>query len=281
LPATFGTGVCQSDVVPRSLPIFKRFVTIITKGANKNDADLVIMQARSCLSSIMRVLEHAKYVSLTPRLSSSTNNDRIRGEAGIPCVRNTLMAATIVVTAGVNILPANEEHLPKLCDQILSSLTDPLTATIAVQCTRSIIMASPKTACDQEMVRYFLPKLVAFVSSPPSADTAAAKSAVAAILTAFARSLVGEQVQVALTLFVPMLLERARVEGAEVVGKETAERLLELAQTDQAAFKAVVANLNPAQKGFMEEVLRSNVGGPQKTQTGNSQPTIALKMNFG
>jgi hypothetical protein len=192
------------------------------------------------------------------------------------------MAATIVITAGVNILPANEEHLPKLCDQILSSLTDPLTATIAVQCTRTIILATPKTACDQEMVRYFLPKLVAFVTEPSDDDTATAKSAVAAILTAFARTLMGEQVQVALALFVPMLLERARVEGKNhEVGKETAERLLELAQTDQAAFKAVVANLKPAQRGFMEEVLRSNVGGPQKTQTGNSQPTIALKMNFG
>lgn len=61
--AIFGTGVCQSDVVPRSLPIFKRFITILTKGSSKNDADLVVMQARSCLSSIMRVLEHAKYVA--------------------------------------------------------------------------------------------------------------------------------------------------------------------------------------------------------------------------
>jgi hypothetical protein len=191
------------------------------------------------------------------------------------------MAATIVVTSGVNILPPNEEHLPKLCDQILSSLTDPLTATISVQCTRSLIMSSPKTACDQEIIRYFLPKLVAFITSPPSTDTAPVKAAICSILTQFVRVLFGEQVPVAMAVFVPMLLERARIEGAAEVGRETAARLLELAQTDQGAFKSVVANLGSAQRAFMEEVLRSNVGSPQKVQTGSSQPTIALKMNFG
>ena len=84
-----------------------------------------------------------------------------------------------------------------------------------------------------------------------------------------------------MALFVPMLLERARAEGMTEVGRETAARLLELAQLDQASFKSVVANLGPQQRAYMEDVLRSNVGTPQKVAVGHAQPTIALKMNFG
>lgn len=191
------------------------------------------------------------------------------------------MAATIVVTAGVNILPTNEEHLPKLCDQILSSLDDPLTSTIAVQCTRSLVMSSPKTACDQEIIRNLLPKLINFVTT--TTPSTPATGAVCAILTTFARTLFGEtQMQVAISLFVPMLLERARIDGTPEVGRETATRLLELAQTDQNAFKAVVANLDARQRTYMEEVLRSNVAGPRReVVVGSGQPSIALKMNFG
>lgn len=184
-----------------------------------------------------------------------------------------------MVTSGVNILPPNEEHLPKLCDYILSFLSDSATSTIATQCVRSLIMSSPKTASDQEVIRYFLPKLIVFVSTPSDDENAATKGAVCAILIGFVRVLFGEQIQVAMLLFVPMLLERARV--VKSVGRETAARLLELAQADQSAFKNIVANLKPAQRSFMEEVLRSNVGGQEKTRTESSQPSIALKMNFG
>jgi len=205
--------------------------------------------------------------------------NRLRGEVGIPSVRNTLMAATILVTSGDNVLPPNEDYLPKLCDHILESLTDPLTTIIAVQCVRSLVMSSPKTACDQEIIRYFLPKLITFVTTP-SDDNAAAKPAVCTILTGFVRTLFGEQVQIAMTLFVPMLLERARVEKSLTVGKETATRLLELAQAEQVAFKNVVANLATQQRVFMEEVLRSNVSASVEKKVESVQPSIALKMNF-
>lgn len=82
-----------------------------------------------------------------------------------------------------------------------------------------------------------------------------------------------------MSLFVPMLLERARVEKG--IGRETASRLLELAQVDQDAFRNVVASLQPAQRSFMEEVLRSDAAGREKVRPESSQPTIALKMNFG
>lgn len=56
-----GTGVCQADVVPRSLPIFKRFITIITTSGAGNDVDLVARQLRGCLHSILNILDNTKY----------------------------------------------------------------------------------------------------------------------------------------------------------------------------------------------------------------------------
>ena len=69
-----GTTICQADVVPRSLPIFKRFVTIIaksddmkpsggtiTKSSGGHNTELVVTQARGCLNSIVNILDNAKY----------------------------------------------------------------------------------------------------------------------------------------------------------------------------------------------------------------------------
>jgi len=86
-----GTTICQADVVPRSLPIFKRFITIITKSdgtiitkpsgttisksggtitkpSRGNNAELVVTQARGCLNNIVNILDNAKYTTCLPSL---------------------------------------------------------------------------------------------------------------------------------------------------------------------------------------------------------------------
>jgi hypothetical protein len=188
------------------------------------------------------------------------------------------MASTIVITAGVNILPPNDEQVPHLCESIITALKDPDTLTIAVQCCRSIVMTNPKTACDQEIIRYLLPRLINFVVSDEK-DPDNAKSAVCGILTGFTSVLFGEQVQIAMALFVPTLLKRAAKDPSK--SRESAARLLELAQADQQAFRAVVGGLQQEQRAFMEEVFRSNVGGQEKARPESAQPSIELKMNFG
>lgn len=55
-----GTGVCQAEVVPRALPIFKRFIMIITKSGAGNDAELVVTQVRGCLANIIDILDNTK-----------------------------------------------------------------------------------------------------------------------------------------------------------------------------------------------------------------------------
>lgn len=88
-----------------------------------------------------------------------------------------------------------------------------------------------------------------------------------------------------MSVIVPTLLSRANSEG-EGVYKETSGRLLELAASDQIAFRGVVAAMGEGQKAFMESVImqgRAGRGGG-KVESGEEEgrePTIALRMDFG
>lgn len=153
---------------------------------------------------------------------------------------------------------------------------------MAVQCCRSILMVTPKTSCDQEIVRYMIPRLVTFATTTATAeeDPENAKGLVCHILTSFISTLFGDQVQIAMAIIIPTLLSRAASNPHSY--HETASRLLELVAVSQVAFKNVVANLNPSQRAFMEEILRSNAKMAEgAVRQESNAPTIALKMNFG
>lgn len=144
-------------------------------------------------------------------------------------------------------------------------------------------MVAPKTACDQEIVRYMLPKLVTFVTAESDSeqdDSENAKGLVCHTLTSFVSTLFGDQIQVAMAIIIPTLLAYAASNPRSY--QETATRLLELAALNHVSFKNIVANLGPTQRSFMEEVLRSNArSAADDTKQISSAPSIALKMNFG
>lgn len=86
---------------------------------------------------------------------------------------------------------------------------------------------------------------------------------------------------------VPTLLERANKEG-EAVFRETSARLLELAATDQTAFRNIVGGMTEEQKGFMESVVvagrkaaAAQAGKGVRDSDESGEPTIALRMDFG
>lgn len=56
----FGTGVCQDEVVPRSLATFKRFIAGLTKSGRGADHQVVVVEIRGCLNGILDILENAK-----------------------------------------------------------------------------------------------------------------------------------------------------------------------------------------------------------------------------
>jgi hypothetical protein len=147
-------------------------------------------------------------------------------------------------------------------------------------------LQSPKTPADQSISRYLLPRLIAFATNAESEDPENARALVAHALTAFVTTLAGPQKGVAMSVIVPTLLARANSEGEEVY-RETSARLLDLAGSDQAAFRGVVAGMTDAQKQFMENVIvagRQAGQGQGKAKDGDGEerePTIALRMDFG
>lgn len=88
-----------------------------------------------------------------------------------------------------------------------------------------------------------------------------------------------------MSVIVPTLLARANGEG-EGVFKETSARLLDLAGSDQAAFRGVVGGMTDGQKGFMESVIvagrkTEDLGKKVNSSGEGKEPTIALRMDFG
>lgn len=156
---------------------------------------------------------------------------------------------------------------------------------MAAGCIRTILLVSPKTAADQSIVRYLLPRLISFVTNTENEDPESARALISQALTMFVSGLKEEQKSVGMAAIIPTLLERANKEGEESYA-ETSTRLLELASADQVSFRGVVGGMTEEQKGFMESVItkgRQTAGekGRGHDDGQGREPTIALRMDFG
>jgi hypothetical protein len=106
-----GTGSCQTVVVPQSLPILKRFITSIPAPRNgkKSDRDSSVIQLQGCLKRF---------------LSIYTNAQKRETEMSLPCVKNTLLASTLLLTSGTNYLSASEPLVTRFLDEVADCLSD-------------------------------------------------------------------------------------------------------------------------------------------------------------
>ncbi|XXH04424.1 hypothetical protein Hte_010838 [Hypoxylon texense] len=263
-----GTPSCQDVIVPQSLPIFKRFIASMSSSRGSTDGrSTTDMQVEGCLR---------RYLSIY------LNAQKREAPTSLQCVKNCLLAITILFTGGNNRLAASDRLVSRYLDEVVDCLTDRMTAKIAANCIRSLLLQHPPTLADQSIARYLLPRLIAFVVDTESEDPEGARKLVAHSLTQYVTTLDGGHIQIAMSIVAPALLSRAASEGAAVY-HETSARLLELASVDQAGFRGVVAAMSEGQKAFMEEVIRSGRqnSSPEKGTDNAGQPSIALKMNFG
>ncbi|RAL60821.1 hypothetical protein DID88_010146 [Monilinia fructigena] len=266
-----GTASCQAVVVPQSLPILKRFITSISASYKTQTPkhNTSIVQLQGCLKRFLSI-----YVNAQKRET----------EASLPCVKNALLASTLLLTSGTNNLPASEPLVTRFLDELVDCLSDRMTAKVAANCIRTLLLTSPKTSSDQTIARYLLPLLITFVTNTTTEDPENARALILHALTAFVVSVDGKHRAVAMSVVMPTLLKRASGDG-EKVWRETNARLLEMAAADPTAFRAVVSGMTTEQKGFMEGVLvKGREGGKGKTgdaDDGGREPTIALRMDFG
>ncbi|KAI0166577.1 armadillo-type protein [Xylariaceae sp. FL1272] len=261
------TPSCQEIIVPQALPMFKRFVVSMTSRTAIDGRSPTDTQIQGCLRRFLSI-----YLNAQKREAPNS----------LQCVKNCLLAVTILFTGGDNRLPATDRVVIKYLDELLDCLTDRMTAKIAANCIRSLMLQPSPTPADQSITRYLLPRLVSFVSNTEPDDPEEARKLVAHTLTQYVSIVGKDHAQIVMSVVAPTLLSRAANEG-ESVYKETSARLLEMASADQVAFRGMVGSMNEGQKAFMEEVIRSGRQASDADRvSGNlNQPTIALKMNFG
>lgn len=284
------TGICQTEVVPQALPIFRRFVQGVTRPAGSNsttdaravpteNSSMVSLQIRGCLTRFLTILTIAQ---------------RRESETSLPCAKNTLLALTILLTTSAHVIPPQDPLIPRALNEFLDCLQDLGLAKVAAGCIRSLLLIpAPRSATDDVIARFLLPRLVAFVagvsndgvpaSDPENARTTIAHSLVSCVGSA---TISRDGLPTAMSMVVSCLLSRCRSEG-EPVYPETATRLLELAKTDQNIFREFVAGIDPEQRAFVEKILKSTGAGDAKKDgkaTGVEEerqvPSIALRMDF-
>ena len=262
------TGACQANVVPQAFPIFKRFLqTIATVSASPTSSDLI----RGCLDQFLNILSRAQ---------------RRESETSLPCAKNTLLACTILLTKASPSLVPNDPLITRTLDEMLGCLQDIGLAKVVASCLRSLLIISPRNETDESIARYLFPHLLRFTADTELPDPENARSLTAHALTSFVTTTSGDAASAAMCIVVPMLLTRASAEGKGVY-LETSKRLLELAGGNLTpVFRGVVAKMSAEQRAFMENVIREGGGagrstGGSRESAGETEPTIALKLNFG
>ncbi|KAF1364018.1 ARM repeat-containing protein [Lizonia empirigonia] len=261
----FGTGACQATVVPQSLPIFKRFVTSLTRDAEATDD--TSKQLRATLTRFLAIMRHAQQREF---------------DAALACEKNIILATTILVSSAASAFIPNDLLIKLFIDNLFDCLGTVTTSKVAVGCCRSLLLIPKKGAVETSIAALILPQILSFLANPSDVEgLEESHSLLAQTLATFVSTLQKpEQRQLAAKIVIPVLL--ARVRNDAKTGQETAGRLLEIAQADQEAFRGVVAGLSTEQKDFLQSVLKSGQGQKKEVRREEEgEPTIALKMNFG
>ncbi|KAK6812882.1 hypothetical protein RU639_011452 [Aspergillus parasiticus] len=274
------TGLCQLEVVPQALPIFKHFVQSISHpddvGPEKSgNLHVVARQLRGCLTRFLTTLTIAQ---------------RRESESSLPCAKNTLLAITILLTTGGHVLPPNDPTIVRILNEFLDCLQDVGLANVAAGCLRSILLASTGSLTDEVIARYLFPRLITFLVGCPMEngdvpnDPENSRTVIARTLVSYVSN--ASDIPTALSIVMSTLLARGKREG-QAVYQETAAHLLELAKTDQSVFRSLVATMAPEQKALLEDILRSvNVDSGANKSTRDSvqvqqiEPSIALRFDF-
>lgn len=275
------TGICQAEVVPHALPIFRRFLQGMSPQRTL-PSEAVSLQLRGCLTRFLTTLTIAQ---------------RRESETSLPCAKNTLLAMTILLTTSSHTIPPQDPVIPRALDEFLDCLQDVGLASVAAGCIRSVLlMPGSRSATDEVIARYLLPRLIAFLTGipgndgEPPIDPENSRSTIAQTLVSFIgnpAAVPKSKLSVAFPLVVSALLNRAQGDG-ETVYKETAMRLLEIVKIDPVMFRVLVAGMGPEQKALVEEIFRrTDTGASNKTNGSSpeadgqkSAPTIALRMDF-
>lgn len=104
------TPSCQEIVVPQSLATLKRFITTISKTKGTSDGPTPTdVQLQGCLRRFLTI-----YLNAQKREAATS----------LACVKNSLMAITILLTGGNNQLGANDPLVARFLEEVYDCLSD-------------------------------------------------------------------------------------------------------------------------------------------------------------
>ena len=109
------TGSCQDVIVPQTLATLKRFVATMTgsrtasSAAESGTGSPTDVQMLGCLKRFLSIYLHAQ---------------KREQPTSLPCVKNCLMAITILFTGGKNHLLASEPLVARFLEELVDCLTD-------------------------------------------------------------------------------------------------------------------------------------------------------------
>jgi len=277
------TGVCQHEVIPRAMPIFRVFLQQMVKSSTS---------ASESATNTRLVLG-----ALTRMLSTLTIAQRRENEFSIICAKNTLLSLTIVLTTASSAIPPSDKLIARSISEVLDTLSDVGLARISAGCVRSLLNTSSRTPCDQAIGRMLWPHILQFVTNTDAEDPEIVKTSLVQSLVSSVPNMADATARsAAMSLLVPCLLTRATHPvpngSKEDLPKQSSSGLLELASADGPTFRAVVVQLENEQRTQLEQLLRSaGLGRKQsmhrRIDTGaslsddeESKPAIALRMDF-
>ena len=261
------TGVFQAEVVPQAFPIFRRFLLGVTVSSGRHTENVRLV--RGCLSQLLTILGHAQ---------------RRENEAALPCARNTYLAITIFLTSVGRILPQNDPLVAKAISEMLESLQDVGLGKVAATCIHTLLMAKPKSPCEEAVARLLYPRILQFITDSATEDPENVADSLVHTLTSSVAILPNPGSRsAAIGMIMPALLVRAEDAGQDSF-KEIAGRLLDMAAAEPLAFRSCAASLVSKQRALLEEILRSGGGLRKQADKDDAEtdakPTIELRMDF-
>ncbi|KAK6370179.1 hypothetical protein LTR64_005419 [Lithohypha guttulata] len=275
------TGVCQQELVPGLMPIFRLFLQKMVRSA-VNSSEKAI-KTRLVLGALRQIL------------STLTVAQRRESDYSLTCAKNCLLSITVLLTTASPVLSPSDALITRSLDDIMDTLQDVGLAKIAASCVRSLLGSSAKTPCDEAVCRILWLKVLFFVMDTTADDPESVKTGLMQALTTSIGTLPTMTGRTAAAVvLVPCLLKRATYPvpngSTEDLAKESSSRLLEIAGADGPAFRSAIVNLESDQRGQLEALLRSAGLGRRpshrRTDTGTdsideeNSPAIALRMDF-
>ena len=268
--AILATGICQEEILPSLLPLFRSFLQTVSKNSSSDTTSLLVCGS---LHQMLVVLSIAQ---------------RRENEFSLMCAKNTLLSTTVLLTSAGSVIPANDDLIQRATAEILDCLQDVGLAKMAAKCIRTLLHTHAKTPCDEVVGRLLWSKLIHFICDPHIEDPENVRPSLVQALVGSVPTLGNDQRQPAMSVLIPVLLHRADQEvpngSQDDLRKESATRLVELAAAGQQAFRATVGLLGDERRADLETLLRS-AGISRKQDTDiedsiGSRPTIELRMDF-